>query len=80
MDEEVYYIWSNEHNAWWRPSSAGYTGNLDNAGLYPESEAIKICNGANWDWDMQTTDKLPNEIPVSPRVAVYLKNKQTGDE
>lgn len=39
-------IWSNEHTAFWRPNSAGYTTHAEAAGRYTESEAMDICRNA----------------------------------
>ena len=41
------FIWSNEHSAYWKADSRGYTSRLSDAGRYPLSEAVEICNGAN---------------------------------
>ena len=70
-----YYIWSNEHNSWWGVNQRGYTI-LDLAGLYSLEEAAKICNGANYDWDMDRRNKIPNEIPVHKDIAIKLKGKE----
>lgn len=45
MDE--YLIWSEEHGAWWRPGSAGYTTSMAKAGRYTEDKARAIVNSAN---------------------------------
>ncbi len=42
-----YLIWSNEHRAYWRPQSAGYTKRKSQAGRYSLDEAVEICDGAN---------------------------------
>lgn len=34
MGEEMWLIWSNEHNAWWAPNSLGYTPSITKAGRY----------------------------------------------
>lgn len=41
-------IWSNEHGAWWRPASRGYTIKLAEAGRYPKEVAERICKEANF--------------------------------
>ena len=56
-----YLIWSNEHAAWWRPESAGYTIHVAAAGRYPRSEAISICASARNGW---RDVGVPSEIPV----------------
>jgi hypothetical protein len=41
-------VWSFEHDAWWRPDHRGYTSSIEEAGLYPRSEAEEICRKANY--------------------------------
>ena len=45
--ESEYYIWSIEHNAWWRSDREGYTPHLFLAGLYGQEEAAAIVESAN---------------------------------
>lgn len=52
-------IWSNEHRAWWRPNSMGYTIHRAAAGRYTWAEALDIVEGAN-----SGLDKEPNEAMV----------------
>lgn len=58
MTEQKWVIWSNEHDAWWRPNRNGYTTLFRDAGLYTYDEAVHICAGANWgcsgDGDMDS--------------------------
>ena len=42
-----YLIWSNEHEAWWKPVGHGYTINRGDAGYYDLEQAIDICTNAN---------------------------------
>lgn len=60
---DQYLVWSNEHRAWWRPNSAGYTRDVRRAGRYTRQEAIDISGTARNGW----TDpaKLPDEIAVN---------------
>ena len=37
--EQKFYIYSGEHNAYWRPKSRGYTTRLEEAGRYSLNEA-----------------------------------------
>lgn len=46
----AYLIWSNEHRAWWRPNSAGYTIHAEAAGRYPHDKALAICANARDGW------------------------------
>jgi hypothetical protein len=68
---EMYLIWSNEHNAWWRPNRKSYTVDIEKAGRYSIDEAITICNEANYG--SVIGEDLPNELPISENVAYYLK-------
>lgn len=68
--EKNYYIWSNEHKAWWKPNQLGYTIILNEAGKYTREEALKISRGRiGWD-----TNSVPNEIPVKVEDVTYLRN------
>ena len=59
---EKYLIWSNEHRAWWRPDSKGYTVNMGGAGRYSRQEALRICALGRDGWGARTG---PSEIPVA---------------
>ncbi len=67
-----FHIWSNEHNAWWKPNHAGYTNRVEDAGVYSYDESITICKGANYGWDMDNIRKLPNELPIEINIAGRL--------
>ena len=43
---DKYYIWSNEHRAWWGPDRCGYSSGLLGAGVYTRGVAIMICRDA----------------------------------
>lgn len=45
--DEVWLIWSLEHEAWWKPGYAGYTDVKAEAGRYTFEEARKIVINAN---------------------------------
>jgi hypothetical protein len=45
--EDEYLIWSEEHGAWWRPASAGYTTSMAKAGRYTLKVAQDITDNAN---------------------------------
>ena len=45
----TYIIWSNEHQAWWRPDSHGYTRWVEDAGNYTLEEATAICKSGYMD-------------------------------
>ena len=47
MEQKHWLIYSREHNAWWRPNSAGYTTSIDVAGRYTHSKACTIVVDAN---------------------------------
>jgi hypothetical protein len=43
----TWIVWSNEHNAWWKPSKRGYTNARHEAGRYSFEEACQIVHDAN---------------------------------
>jgi len=47
LEMEKYYIWSNEHQLWWKPQCHGYTENIWEAGQYSKTEAEEIVENAN---------------------------------
>lgn len=44
--DDLYLIWSNEHNGWWGPASRGYSPGLLGAGTYTREQAMRICRDA----------------------------------
>ena len=42
-----YWIWSNEHHAWWGLNHRGYVSALNEAGIYGADEAAAILADAN---------------------------------
>ena len=64
---ESYLIWSNEHQAWWRPNSAGYTVHLLSAGRYSRQEAVAIARNARDGWREWCP---PSEFVISERDAL----------
>ncbi len=60
--EAPWLVWSNEHEAWWRPNSSGYTVHVDNAGRYTHEEAMKIQTEASYRGNC--TAGVPPEIAV----------------
>ena len=69
-----YLIWSNEHRAWWKPSSQGYTTELSRAGRYSRDEAISICANARDRWGAKS---IPSEIPVVARDVHEAEERDT---
>ena len=57
MGEQLFVIWSWEHQAWWGPSHSGYTEQLAQAGRYTFDEAADITVG---------------HIPAGEEIAVLL--------
>lgn len=73
-----YYIWSIEHQAWWKPGHMGYTINISEAGKFVEDEAIKICEKANIVKTQETmipVSCIHKEVKVKPQLPgpVYVK-------
>jgi len=69
-EDNLWYIWSNEHNAWWGPRHNGYFSSRLQAGHYTWEEARKIINDSNC---MLEDNDMPNEtmIPVKFIVSEY---------
>ena len=63
----LYLIWSNEHDAWWRPESCGYTTFIESAGRYSKAEAEDICSFARSPVSNQV---VPPEVMVEESVAL----------
>ena len=42
-----YYIYSFEHDGYWKSDRFGYTPNLSDAGIFSETEALEITLQAN---------------------------------
>lgn len=67
-------VWSNEHMAWWRPESAGYTTVLSSAGRYTLAEAESICRTPNYR-SGSSIDRagVPSEVMVpSPELLATM--------
>lgn len=58
----LWFIWSNEHNAWWGANQRGYVQVKTNAGQYDFETACEICQSAN-----RHSGQRPNEtmLPVT---------------
>lgn len=62
LTEETYLVWSNQHRAWWRPDSSGYTRNVSHAGRYTQAEALSISFKGRDGWKYD--HGIPDEIAV----------------
>lgn len=64
----MFLIWSNEHNAWWRPNSRGYTDFAKAAGVYSFEEARGISwqGRDGWHKDGEAPDELVVPIEAIP--------------
>lgn len=80
MNDPRYFIWSNEHGAWWRPAHRGYTQDIGEAGRYPCDEALRICERALAGWAGRgPMPEIP--VPVSmmvPIVAALHRERGNG--
>lgn len=59
MASDEYFIWSIEHDGWWKPNKSGYCASWSSAGRYSKEEAFKISARANWD----SLSEVP--VPIS---------------
>jgi len=70
FSENMWLVWSNEHNAYWKPARRGYTKDKDAAGRYSTAAATEICDNAN---QFIPENRIPNEIMVpSPELVSFL--------
>lgn len=60
--DTYWYIWSIEHDAWWKKDGNGYTNIFDLAGEFTYEEACRIVENANIG--MERTDR-PNEAMIA---------------
>lgn len=71
-----YLIWSNEHNKWWGVNCRGYVDSVNEAGRFALSFAVKLCNEANFCWNVTKVHPIPNELPISEEAALLLQYRQ----
>lgn len=62
-DDGPYLVWSNQHRAWWRGDSHGYTDNVKAAGRYSRAEAISISFRGRDGWD--SPKGVPDELAIA---------------
>jgi hypothetical protein len=64
-DKPVWLIWSNEHRAWWRAESCGYTVDIAEAGRYTLAQGLYICaEGGTTYRDRGGDERIPAEVLV----------------
>lgn len=56
IKEAMFFIWSIEHDGWWKPNRNGYTASWSTAGRYSKDDAFRISARANFS--------SLNEVPV----------------
>lgn len=73
---DQYLIWSNEHRAWWRPNSRGYTIDIGKAGRYTRLDALKHCATR----DQHSGQPLP-ELPIreDDLLSVFIPPHKTAE-
>ena len=55
-EARIWLVYSREHEAWWRPASAGYTMSIAEAGRYTKAEAARHCTSVDRMLDGQTKE------------------------
>lgn len=61
--KQEFYIWSFEHDAWWRPNEDGYVTDFHAAGKYSLKDATRIVRDANYSFN-HGYEEMPNEAMV----------------
>lgn len=74
--DEPYLVWSNQHRAWWRANSAGYTNDVTQAGRYERAEAISISFQGRDGWHSQKG--VPDELAIAERDVPTFALSTTG--
>ena len=46
MNSDLYFVWSNEHRAWWKHGGWGYSRGIVHAGKFTREHALAICRNA----------------------------------
>lgn len=70
MSDLNYYIWSFEHNGWWKRNNRGYTTNIRQAGKYAYNNAKQICDNANAYQPIDAPNEEMIHIDDHPRIEV----------
>ena len=55
-EARIWLVYSREHEAWWRPASAGYTMSIAEAGRYTKTDAARHCTSVDRMPDGQTKE------------------------
>lgn len=76
-DDGPYLVWSNQHRAWWRPNSAGYTDDVKRAGRYSRAEAMSISFHGRDGWD--SPKGVPDELAIAERDVPVFMVSTTGE-
>lgn len=67
-DDEVWLIWSNKWNCWYRSECAGYTSDIAQAGLYGrETAALHYCG------NVPRRHRATEPFPLSSVKALILR-------
>ena len=71
----TYLLWSNKHDAWWRPDGRGYTERIEEAGGYTEAEAVRAVVRSAGSMNREQVALMvvaPPEWKPPPAVAVMM--------
>lgn len=80
MQDIHFLIWSTEHNAYWRPDSAGYTRIQSEAGRYSEQEAQAICDSNSRRSGSTLDECVPAEIMmVAPEEVSVIRHARSAE-
>ena len=67
-EARIWLVYSREHEAWWRPASAGYTMSIAEAGRYTKAEAARHCTSVDRMSDGQTKEFTHLAPEVADRI------------
>lgn len=75
---QLFRIWSNEHQAWWRPGAWGYTREVGEAGWFTPDETLRYLYGSACG----ALPGKPNAVAVDGsglRFVLELQREDGGD-
>ena len=62
---DAVYIWSDEHNAYWRHGGSGYTCRIGGAGIFSSEDALKKTKHCGDEKQIEFEEVLIRTLPTA---------------